>query len=149
MSGIFRVNNRKIPDFCFWARKKHRNTTCLPEIRFIPGRYPAITWFCLSQNNSEGSSEFPECRRKSYNLRFLVGTRMCADKYKKDAGRICRHEVLHHCCCLASVQGTTTLFRDDHIESPCLNIEHASQIQNNSPQYKKNRILLFNFERII
>ena len=30
----------------------HRHTTCLPEIRFIPGRYPAITCFYLSQNNS-------------------------------------------------------------------------------------------------
>ena len=33
-------------------RLLHRHTTCLPEIRFMSGRYPALTWFHLSQNNS-------------------------------------------------------------------------------------------------
>ena len=75
MPGIFQDNNReKTRIFAFGQERNcssagltyscqgtvlfrplDRFTTCLPAIRFMPGRYPALTRFHLSQNKSDGA----------------------------------------------------------------------------------------------
>ena len=75
----------------FWLL--HRQTTCPPEIRFMPGRYPALTWFHLSQNNSANIDILSKCR-----IKFLAVL-----KYWKTVLNIWRGISLYSFCQLSHI----------------------------------------------